>query len=94
MAPRNQTKKPKTREERELRADIKEAKQAFKNQKKEEMQKAALENKKAKLQARLDEAKGNAAKAGPANVAQPESAPQPEDQVNPPSDSQVIVIND
>ena len=94
MAPRNQTKKPKTDAERQDIADFKEATKAFKKAKKEAKQQALIENRSANRQAKLARMTGKAAKAGPANVAQPEPAPQPDPQANSLSNPDVIVIDD
>ena len=94
MAPRNQTKKPKTDAERQDIADFKEASKAFKKAQKVANQQALIENRIANRQARLERMTGKAAKAGPANVAQPGAASQPDPQANSLSNPDVIVIDD
>ena len=84
MAPRNQTKKTETIQDRWLRADIKEAAKAIKKQQDEEKKKnktqakyKAKEDELAELQAKLqklteDKEKLDMAKAGPVNESKPE----------------------
>jgi hypothetical protein len=96
MAPRNQTKKPKSLEERAMLADIKEATKAIKKQRKEDKQQAAIENRIAKHQARLDVLADNAGKAGPVNEPKPEPViePKPDPQPNSAPNPDFIVIDD
>jgi hypothetical protein len=96
MAPRNQTKKILSLEERAMLADIKEAAKAIKKQKKEDKHQAVIDNRIARRQAKLDklinpepvdEAKPepvDEAKPEPVDEAKPEPVPNPD----------VIVIDD